>query len=183
MSSLMRWDPVREMTTLRDAMDQLVEQAVLRPGLNLRSLGGSTLGQMNVFEASSRYICQVFLPGVTAKDIDLTVRQNTLTIKATQPELVPEESRKELTYLLREFGPGEFTRSISFPKDVDGDAVQATLEQGVLTIAIPLAQHAQPHRIEIAETPKQSRLGSEQTSTVVDEHQPAVENHTVATHA
>ncbi|HET9111889.1 MAG TPA: Hsp20/alpha crystallin family protein [Ktedonobacterales bacterium] len=172
MSSLTRWDPFRDMTSLRDAMDQLMERAVLRPGLSsLGGLAGSSVGLMNVFESGSRYICQVLLPGVTADAIDLTVRQNTLSIKAKLPELVAEETQKDVTYLLREFGAGEFTRAISFPKDVDGDAVQAQLEHGVLTIAIPLAQHAQPRRIQINQMSgdTQKQLNASASTQVVDE--------------
>ncbi len=173
MSSLTRWDPIRDMTSLRDAMDQLMERAVLRPGTlgGLGALGGSSVGLMNVFESGNRYICQVLLPGVTANDIELTVRQNTLSLKAKLPEPVSEATQKEATYLLREFGAGEFTRSVSFPKDVDGDAVQAQLEHGVLTIAIPLAQHAQPRRIQITQAGANTQqLDTPPSSQVVDEH-------------
>lgn len=182
MSSLTRWDPFHDMTSLRDAMDQLMERAVLRPwlstGLGSTSFGNPSVGLMNVFEAQNRYICQVLLPGVSTEDIDLTVRQNTLTLKAKLPELVSEETQKDATYLLREFGGGEFTRSISFPKDVDGEAVQAQFEQGVLTIAIPLAQHAQPRRIQITPISENGRqhLGEPATSStarVVDEQKAA----------
>lgn len=178
MSSLTRWDPIREMTSLRDAMDQLMERAVLRPGfgagLGLGGLGGSSVGLMNVFESQNRYICQVLLPGVTADHIDLTVRQNTLSIEAKLPELISEEAQKSATYLLREFGAGEFSRSISFPKDVNGAAVQAQFDQGVLTVAIPLAEHAQPRRIQINQpngevNGGQPRLNTAEPSGVVDE--------------
>lgn len=173
MSSLTRWDPIRDMTSLRDAMDQLMERAVLRPGYisGLGGVIGSSFGLMNVFESGNRYICQVLLPGVASNGIDLTVRQNTLSIKAKLSELTAEETRKDATYLLREFGAGEFTRSVSFPKDVDGDAVQAQLEQGVLTIAIPLAQHAQPRRIQITQVgaSAQPQLDTSTPSQVVDE--------------
>jgi len=176
MSSLTRWDPVRDMTSLRDAVDQLMERAVLRPGfgagLGLSGFGGSSFGLMNVFESGNRYICQVLLPGVSSDDIELTVRQNTLSLKTKLAELLPEETQKQATYLLREFGAGEFTRSISFPKDVDGDAVQAQLEHGVLTVAIPLAQHAQPRRIQINQTgaATQQQITTPQSSQVVEEH-------------
>ena len=176
MSSLMRWDPVRDMTSLRDAMDQLMERAVLRPGfgagLGLGGVGGASLGLMNVFESGNRYICQALLPGVASDDVELTVRQNTLTLKVKVAELLPEETQKQATYLLREFGAGEFTRSVSFPKDVDGDAVQAQLEHGVLTVAIPLAQHAQPRRIQISQTgaTSQQQIETAQPAHVVEEH-------------
>ena len=154
MSSLMQWDSIRDATTLRDAMSQLFEQAVMRPGFGSSSglsLGGA-VGQLNVLEVKGTYVCQVLLPGVNPEDTELTVRQNTLTIKAKLPSLLSAEQQKEAHYLLREFGTGEFTRSVSFPKDVDGDAVKAHYDRGILSVEIQMAQHAQPKRITIHET-------------------------------
>jgi HSP20 family protein len=155
MSSLTRWDPLSETTSLRDAMDQLLERAIMRPGFGW-SLPGNNLGAsyaaygaMNVFEMGGRYVCQALLPGALSDDIDLTVRQNTLTLKAKLPEPDTEQQQKGATYLLREFGGGEFTRSIAFPKDVQGDSVEARFENGILTIEVPIATHAQPRRITI----------------------------------
>ena len=174
MSSPTRWDPIRDVTSLRDAMSQLMEQAVMRPGYNPWALQGSGYGQMNVFEANGKYTCQVLLPGVSSDDIELTVRQNTLAIKVAVPEPVAEEQRKNATYLLREFGAGEFTRAITFPKDVNADAVEANYEHGMLTIAVPLAQHAQPRRISVrgagAKSQKQIKQSQQQ---YVESRQPA----------
>lgn len=163
MSSLMQWDPIRDATSLRDAMSQLFEQAVMRPGFGPSSglsVGGA-VGHLNVLEVKGMYLCQALLPGVRPEDTELTVRQNTLTIKAKLPNLLRAEQQKEAVYLLREFGTGEFTRSVSFPKDVDGDAVKAHYERGVLTVEIPVAQHAQPKRIAIHETGTGSQLADQ----------------------
>lgn len=177
MSSLTRWDPMSDMTSLRDAMNQLLERAVMRPGLSwgLPGVPGSTLGApygaMNVFETDGRYVCQALLPGASPDDIDLTVRQNTLTLKAKLPEPVTEEQQKGATYLLREFGGGEFTRSIAFPKDVQGDTVQARFENGILAIEVPIAQHAQPRRVTIQSTrnPSGQRVEQKPEHPIVDE--------------
>lgn len=162
MSSLTRWDPIREATSLRDAMSQLFEQAVMRPGFG--AFTGDVAGQMNVIESEGRYRCQVLLPGVNPDSIELTVRQNTLTLHTALPELLPEEQRKSATYLLREFGSGEITRTITFPKDVDGDKIQAQYDHGILTVQIPLAEHAQPKRIKVQQTE------APQSATVVEDH-------------
>lgn len=168
MTPLTRWDPMRDVLSLRDAMGQLFEQAVMRPGFE--SLTNLAHGAMNVVEANSRYYCQVALPGVSPDAIELTVRQNTLTLKAVTPEPLSEDLRKNATYLLREFGAGEYTRTITFPKDVDGDAVDAHYEHGILTIEIPLAQHAQPRRIAVRGT------GAElSTKRIVSEKAPVAE--------
>lgn len=148
MSALTRWDPFGEATSLRDAMGQLFEQAFLRPGYMTSS---AWLGQMNVIEADGRYHCQVVVPGVQPEDLDLSVRQNTLTLKMTVKDAFSGEMLKKATYLLNEFGPGEYTRSITFPKDVDGNKVEARYDRGILFVAVPLAEHAQPKRISITE--------------------------------
>lgn len=180
MSSLTRWDSMSEMTGLREAMDQLLERAVVRPGLNWGLAGNALVapyGAMNVFETGGRYICQALLPGAQPSDIDLTVRQNTLTLKAKLPEPVTEQQQKGATYLLREFGGGEFTRSIAFPKDVQGDAVQARFENGILAIEVPIAQHAQPRRITIqsVQSASDQRVEQKPEHPVVDETPAAPE--------
>ncbi len=150
MSSLTRWNPMSETTSLRDAVNQLMERAVMGPPFGWGALG-NTYGAMNVFEAGESYYCQVLLPGASLQDIDLTVRQNTLILKGKIAEPITEEQQKGVVYLLREFGAGDFSRSITFPKDVGGDGVQARYANGILTIEIPVAEHAQPRRITIQE--------------------------------
>lgn len=167
MSSLTRWDPIREATTLRDAMSQLFEHAVMQPGFS--ALSGGLTGQMDVVEAAGRYHCAVLLPGIDPESIELTVRQNTLSIKATSPEPFSSELRQKATYLLREFGAGEFNRAITFPKDVDGDRIDASYERGVLTVDIPLAQHAQPKRIAVREAKSTSKTEGISSNAVVEE--------------
>lgn len=166
MSSLTRWDPTSEMTSLRDAVNQLMERAVMRPGFGWGTLG-SGHGPMNVFELGGSYHCQVLLPGASPQDIDLTVRQNTLTLKGKIAEPLTEEQQKTSVYLLREFGAGGFSRAITFPKDVRGDAIEAHYENGILTIVVPIAEHAQARRITIQAVP-----GKQPQSQIVD-GQPA----------
>lgn len=176
MSALSRWDPIREATSLRDAMNQLFEQAVMRPGFGpYTGVNAGVIGQMNVLEAEGKYYCQTLLPGVNPENIDLTVRQNTLTVKVTLPEPFPTDLVKKSTYLLREFGAGEFSRSITFPKDVNGDAVEARYERGILTLEIPLAQHAQPKRISIRESEGATRQ-PEFVEETANRHEPAQVN-------
>ena len=147
MSTVTRWDPMRDVLSLRDAMGQLFEQAVMRP--SFESFASTAHGAMNIVEAEGRYYCQIALPGIAPDDIELTVRQNTLTVKANVPEPLNEDLRKNAVYLVREFGAGEYTRTVTLPKDVNGDHVDAHYEHGILTVVIPLAEHAQPRRIAV----------------------------------
>lgn len=165
MSSPLRLDPFGGMTSLREAMDQLMGQAVLRPGFG--AFAGAAFGQMNVIEMDGKYLVQAALPGISAEDVDLTVRQNTLTLKAKLTEQLDQKQLKEATYLLHEFGSGEFSRTISFPKDVDADAVQAHYDRGILTVKIPVAAHAQPRRIQI------HTVDAPQPAQIVEQNVPA----------
>jgi HSP20 family protein len=92
-------------------------------------------------------------PGAQSSDIDLTVRQNTLTLRVKTTDTYGPDTLKSATFLLHEFGPGEYTRSITFPKDVDGNKVDARYDRGILYVTVPIAAHAHPKRIAIQETP------------------------------
>jgi HSP20 family protein len=74
-----RYDPFREALSLRRAMDQLFEQSVVPPGLMPGA--PSLIAPMDVFETPNGYEVDVALPGVRPEDIELTVDQNSLTIR------------------------------------------------------------------------------------------------------
>jgi HSP20 family protein len=155
------------MTSLHDAMSQLFEQAVMRPEFGRWGASGGRYGAMNVWEADGKYYCQILLPGVEPDAIEVSARQNTLTVKARQPEPLADEQLKTANFLMREFGSGEFVRSITLPKDVKGDAIEAGYEHGVLTLQIPQAEHVQPRRISVRSgalkaTPKPSQIVEQQ---------------------
>src|SRR6266700_6115054 len=78
-SMLSRYDPFREALSLRRAMDQLFEQSVVQPGF----MGGSQsmMVPMDICETTNGYEVDVALPGVRPEDIEVTVDQNTLTIR------------------------------------------------------------------------------------------------------
>ncbi len=174
MSSVARWDPMRDLTTLHDAMSTLMDQAVLRPGwLPLsRELGLGAAGQMNVIEVDGTYYCQILLPGVAPDAVELTSQRNTLTVKATLPESFPEELRKSATYLVREVGAGEISRTLTLPKEVDAEKIEARVTNGVLTVVAPVAQHAQAKRISISA----SSTGDVKTPVVDGQKQPTLES-------
>ena len=80
MTTLMRYDPFREALRLRDAMEQLFAQSFVRPNGGIR--GTEAKGVLiDVFETEHGYQVKVLLPGIKPEDIELSVQQNTLTIK------------------------------------------------------------------------------------------------------
>src|SRR5258708_20076010 len=74
-----RYDPFRQALSLRRAMDQLFEQSFVNPSM----MPGATaqMAPMDVSETPNGYEVDVALPGVRPEDVELTVDQNTLTIR------------------------------------------------------------------------------------------------------
>ena len=141
------YDPFRQVVTLSDAVNRLMQDAVMRPGYAI-SRGGEV--HMNVIERPDKYIIQVALPGVRVEDVNITSQQHTLTIEASRKNTLPADAQSEQAgYLLAEFGPGEFARSVTLPKEFDADGIQAEFADGILTLSIPVSQRAQPKRITI----------------------------------
>ena len=143
-----RWDPFQQVVTLNDAVNRLMQDAVMRPGYALAASGEAP---MNIVERQDTYFIQVALPGVRPEGVELTTQQNTLTIKAHRDTPLPEMAGSEhLGYLLAEFGAGDLVRTVTLPKEFQADKIEANLDWGILTVKIPIAQSAQPRRISIS---------------------------------
>ena len=152
MTTLVRYDPWREMLSLRDAMNRLFDESFVRPfrfgnWLTLPQPFIGTPVSMNVYETPHGYEVQVMLPGIKLDNLDVTVQDNTLTIKGEYPSI--DEQGKEGTWLVREIGAGMFQRSITFPKPIDADKIESSYHNGVLTITVPLSEESKPKRISI----------------------------------
>src|SRR5579875_1247368 len=159
MALLTRYDPFREMISLRDAMDRLFEQSFVRPTWGVD--GTSVLNApMNVYETEQGYQVTVLIPGIKPEDINLLVEQNRLSIKGEYQ--TPVEEGKQANWLVREISSGSFERTITFDRPIDPDKVEAHYEHGMLTISLPVSEASLPKRISIsADQPKQVTAGSE----------------------
>lgn len=144
MNAISRWDPFREMLTMRNAMDRLFEGSFSSaPGW----YGPSTWDlALDVAENQDEFVVKASIPGINPDDLEVTYNANVLTIKG---EIKSEEESKEGRYHLRERRFGSFTRSISLPSTVKADTIQAAYEAGVLTLRLPKAEEAKPKRIAI----------------------------------
>lgn len=101
---------------------------------------------LDVAEEADAYILRANLPGVKLEDISVNIHDDVLTISAeTAAETFEENSR----VLIRERRRGKFTRSLRFPVDVRGDAVEADFDNGVLNVRIPKAEEAKPRQIPV----------------------------------
>jgi HSP20 family protein len=141
---MVRWEPLRELTTLQSDMNRLFNSAFAGP-----ATGGSQrwLPAMDLVETAEDYVLRADLPGLKLEDVNLEVEDTVLTVSGER-KLEPETEGGGYHRLERAFGA--FSRKLTLPKGVDNDAVTASFADGVLEVRIPKPAAKQPRRIEIA---------------------------------
>jgi HSP20 family protein len=143
MSNLIRWDPFREMMTLRNWMDHWMDTP-------MTALSGWQPANwdlaLDVAETDEAFQVKASLPGIAPEDLEITYNNNVLTIKG---EVKEEKDLEEQRYHLRERRYGSFSRSITLPSLVKAEAIEASYEAGVLTLHLPKTEEAKPKRIPI----------------------------------
>jgi HSP20 family protein len=143
MSNLTRWEPVREMMTLREAMDRLFDDAFTRP---LSVSGVSGMPSIDLYQTEDDVVVKAALPGLKAEDVHISITADVLTLSG---EFKQDSDQKEVTYHIREHRQGMFERSIMLPTDVQTDKAKADFENGILTIVLPKAETVKPKTINI----------------------------------
>jgi HSP20 family protein len=144
MSNLIRWEPAREMMTLRDAMDRLFDDAFTRP---LRMYDGQmSIPAVDMYQTDDEVVVKAAVPGAKADDVQINVTGEVLIIKG---EIGEKQEVEEKAYHLREQRWGVFERTIALPTDVIADKAKAEFENGILTITLPKAEEVRPKTINI----------------------------------
>jgi HSP20 family protein len=144
MSNLTRWEPVREMMTLREAMDRLFDDAFTRP-INLRD-GGWSAPAVDMYQTDDEVVVRAALPGFKADEVQINVTGDVLTLRG---EVKQEEEKNDKAWHIREHRWGSFERSIALPTDVTADKAVADFENGILTITLPKAEEVKPKTITV----------------------------------
>ncbi len=145
MANVVRWDPFREMTSLRDAIDRLFEDSFVRPSRFWLD-GGRIDVPIDMYQTSDNVVVKASLPGFKPEEVDISVTEDTLTIKGQHRE---EKEIKEEDYFYRERHYGSFSRTLPIPVRVNSDKAEAVFENGVLTLTLPKAEEARPKQIKV----------------------------------
>ncbi len=156
MANLARWDPFREMTSLRDAMDSLFENALVGNFAGEQQGRGEWGMPLDITEDENNFYVKASLPGVNPEDMEVTVHGDVLTIRG---EMKQENENKSEQYYLRERRYGTFSRSVTLPASVKSDQVDAEYHNGVLTLTLPKTDEVKPKRIQIKGSGQQPRPG------------------------
>ena len=143
---LIQWKPFREVSRLRNEMDRLWDEYFGAGRRGLEPLEEAWLPAVDVSESEDKITVKAEIPGLEAKDIDISMSGDTLTIKG---EKKTETEEKEENYHVVERSYGSFRRVMKLPAMVDADKVEATYKNGVLTVVLPKKEEVKPKAIEI----------------------------------
>lgn len=129
--------------SLRRELDRLFGDLERAP-----SFAGLTAPAASFADTGEALTLRVELPGLTDKDVDISVTANVLSVKAERKVEAPEGYAAHR----RERQSFSFAQSYELPTRIDPEKVQASLKQGVLTLTLPKAAEAQPKRVTVSAT-------------------------------
>ena len=145
MTTLVRWDPFREMMQLQNAVDRIFESELASTLPLWRQSETAWMLPLDVIETEDEFIVKASIPGISPDELNINLTDNVLTIMG---EIKVEEA-EDVRYHLRERRFGMFQRSFSLPVPVNSDKVEAVYENGVLTLHIPKVEEVKPKHISI----------------------------------
>ena len=147
MSSLIRWEPFRDIMTLRDRMDRLFGDTTGRGWPAEEGLVASLWNPpVDVYETKDSIVLKADLPEVSKDDVDISIQGNVLSIRGERKR---EQEVKEKDFYRMERSYGGFTRSFTLPGTVDADKIEASFSGGVLTVTLPKTEESKPKQIKV----------------------------------
>jgi HSP20 family protein len=151
--AIVRWEPLREFTTLQNEMNRLFGSVFDEPAAG----NGGTLRRwmpaMDLLETESHFVLRADLPGMSEEDVNIEVEERVLTVSG---ERKAEHKENKDSYQRIERAFGSFSRSLTLPDGVDAEAVSASFDRGVLEVQIPKPEQRKPRKIsiEVGDSPK-----------------------------
>jgi len=144
--AIVRWEPLRELTSLQNEMNRLFSSAFDTPTNGAQTMR-RWMPAMDLVETDSQFVLTADLPGLTENDVNIEVDDRVLTVSGER-KANHEASQDGYHRVERAFG--SFSRSLTLPKGVNAEAVEANFEHGVLEIRIPKPEQPKPRKITIA---------------------------------
>jgi HSP20 family protein len=149
MTLVRRTSPLGELVSLRQAMDRLLEDSFVRPRTwNTANAEGHGLA-LDVINGADELVIEAALPGVRPEDVEITVEDGTLSIRADSHS---ERTTGEGETLVSEIRRGSVSRVLALPTGLEPDKASATFENGMLMLRIPRAEAVKPRQIHITPT-------------------------------
>jgi HSP20 family protein len=152
--SISRWDPWRDMVSLRDAMDRLLSESFV-PMRGDKSPTAAALS-VDVSEEGDNYVVTAPVPGIAPDDVEITVLGDTLRIRGERRES-KEQQDESKRWVMREQHFGAFERTLRLPTPVKPEAAKAEFRDGLLSITLPKTEEAKERRIPVSAGTSQRR--------------------------
>ncbi|MFC1897441.1 Hsp20/alpha crystallin family protein [Chloroflexota bacterium] len=143
---MIRWQPLPEIISLRQAMDRLLEDSFATPSRILSTTSPDLATPINMYQTDNEVIVNATLPGIKPEEVAITITGDTITIKG---ETKAEEKVKREDYLYQEHRYGTFNRSVTLPSGLDTDKAKADFDNGVLSLTIPKSEETKPRQIKV----------------------------------
>ncbi len=134
------WDPMRELERLTRQLTARLDTWRQLPSL----LGDAFVPLADVEETPEAYLVEIELPGVKKGDLDIEIAGRRLTVTGER-----KERQRRGILRTRERTVGRFHYEVTLPGDVDEPAIEANLDEGVLTVRAPKPERDRPRRIEV----------------------------------
>jgi HSP20 family protein len=144
-----RPSPLGDLVSLRQAMDRLFDDSFVRPRTWAPGTESATSLPLDVSSTTDALLVEAALPGVRPDDVEITVEDGTLTIRAESRD---ERQSDDGERLLTEIRRGSMARVITLPSGLEPDQATATFEHGLLRLRIPRAEAVKPRQIRISPT-------------------------------
>jgi HSP20 family protein len=144
--AIIRWDPFRDLVTLREKMNRLFEDAVTSRGEEKDLVTSSWAPAVDIYEDENELVLTAEVPGIEEKDIEIKLEDNTLSIHG---ERKMEKETKEENYHRLERAYGSFYRSFTLPNYIDQEKIHAQHENGVLKITMPKRPELKTRKVKI----------------------------------
>jgi HSP20 family protein len=153
-------DPFREFPVPQDGMDRLFEEVFSDSfGFGTWDLGSARFVPLaDMYEDDSNLELRLEVPGVDEKDLEISIRENVLTVKG---ERKLENNEKSENFVRQERAYGKFSRSFTLPSSVDPEHVDANYVNGVLHVWLSKRADARPKQIRVNFGPKALESGAQ----------------------
>ena len=153
MATLVRWEPLRELTSLQNEMARWMNGLVEGSG---RSSQG-WVPALDVWETESDVVYSFDVPGIPEESIAIEVADGTLTVSGER-QSVEEVSEDRYYRFERRFGT--FSRTVGLPQGIEEDKITASYRDGVLDIRVPKPEEQKPRKIALSKTVEAGSNGS-----------------------
>jgi HSP20 family protein len=144
--ALVRWEPVRELTSLQSEMNRLFNSFFDAPTGVGNGPSRRWVPAMDLVEADDHFVLKADLPGLDEQNVAIEVEGDVLTVSGERKE---EHERTGEGFHRIERSFGSFRRSLTLPEGVDPEAVTASVDKGVLEVRIPKPEERKPRRVAI----------------------------------